>query len=714
MKVEYDFTINNIACEPIYSDGLSLIFELQNNEMFYRKKLDGVLTFVGADYDYIMGQPFETEFVVQIKQNNNLYYTGTFNRLNCEENLDDKSIKVNLVDLDEYTEFLNKYDIKRDIIKLQPELESIKIDKRPILQVYIRGSDRVTCHQGGNKWDEPVVDYDVSTSDLINKYKFGYAEDLIDVVIPSGSLPTGLAGHYVGYGTFEGATKVGGGDYRIQTVVSVAGSVTTRWFSIVQISNNTPIYEGGTSVDNIYGSDVAMTSVGSGGGLVMHAFVNEAYTRVVSATDVSSNPYFGHLPAVRLPLDDIIQMSLNYRFARPYDIRVAEITGNYSVTPTEYGKNNEGNYFDKPTPYPLDPDAAFFPMASDRWLRSSLWLSPSALDIADEKDWRLSYVMRDAYVLHSVIDKLLKQINPNYFFNKGSSVFLYGTASFKLDNSELFITQKTNILKGKYDQAAQFAEISLKQILDMLRVVYDCRWRLDGNELIIEHLHYFKNGGSYLINPTIDLDLTGVYHNKHLRSYSFGTSRYSYDTSSSTSTYEFEWLDSVGQGFKLGPVELTSPLIKTEKTEKLSIAGFNPDVDMMLSNASSIPKDGFALLAAVPTGFGAIAPYELPYVNYFDVAGIEYTMQNGLLALKALVLNYHRHDLAFMKVKIDSDIYSAIKLQRLKKQRIWYSDNLDPIFTRLVRTDLGDGFIQKTSINLTSRRIDLELLHDTY
>ena len=89
---------------------------------------------------------------------------------------------------------------------------------------------------------------------------------------------------------------------------------------------------------------------------------------------------------------------------------------------------------------------------------------------------------------------LLKQINPAYYFTEANSQFLYGGAAIKADTTRLFLTQKTNILRGEYDQPAQKAEVSLKQILDMLDVIYQCKWHMVGNALHIEHISYY--GGS--------------------------------------------------------------------------------------------------------------------------------------------------------------------------------------------------------------------------
>ena len=50
------------AVNPIYKDDLSLDYELETNQRFYRAKLSGKLNFVRSDYDFIDSAPFDTEF----------------------------------------------------------------------------------------------------------------------------------------------------------------------------------------------------------------------------------------------------------------------------------------------------------------------------------------------------------------------------------------------------------------------------------------------------------------------------------------------------------------------------------------------------------------------------------------------------------------------------------------------------------------------------
>ena len=149
----------------------------------------------------------------------------------------------------------------------------------------------------------------------------------------------------------------------------------------------------------------------------------------------------------------------NYRYVIGYAIDTCYITTNYSAQPTEYGLNNVGSYFT--TPGSLFGDK-FYPVAKDRWITASIWFSFSYYDWLIEPEWRNTYVLRDAFELSSVIDRLLKQISPDYYFDESNSIFLYGEGSLKGNNYRLYITPKTNITKSNYNQAAQKAELIFK------------------------------------------------------------------------------------------------------------------------------------------------------------------------------------------------------------------------------------------------------------
>ena len=83
---------------PNYKDDLTLDYELETNQKFYRAKLSGKINFVRADYDIINNAPFDSEFFLYIDKSDDWgrthiqYYKAKFMKTDCTINDDDKLV----------------------------------------------------------------------------------------------------------------------------------------------------------------------------------------------------------------------------------------------------------------------------------------------------------------------------------------------------------------------------------------------------------------------------------------------------------------------------------------------------------------------------------------------------------------------------------------------------------------------------------------------
>ena len=187
-----------------------------------------------------------------------------------------------------------------------------------------------------------------------------------------------------------------------------------------------------------------------------------------------------------LPKDDFATPRRNYKrcigltgFDKPDSLVKVFQNQQYSESPTAYGINDFGEYFLPPFSYDY---FYYFPLSRNSWANTSMWI---ALDerlapLSGFEHWcsrtYKEYFLKNSYHIADVISALLAKIDPSIKHEKTSeySQFLYGhtgASAVALGGCDLYITQKTNILKGEYDQAAQKAEIEFKQVMDMLR---DC------------------------------------------------------------------------------------------------------------------------------------------------------------------------------------------------------------------------------------------------
>lgn len=114
-----------------------------------------------------------------------------------------------------------------------------------------------------------------------------------------------------------------------------------------------------------------------------------------------------------------------------------------------------------------------------------------------------------------------------------------------------------------------------------------------------------------------------------------------------------------------------------------------------------------------PLAVSILPKYALPFVQR-TVDNVEYTLQNGYLAMIYLQPNYYIYDLPARKVRINesTEIFVA-GVERMKKQTVVFPTNQDINPMRLIKTYIGDGQIDKISVNLCSRSNKVTLKYDT-
>ena len=161
-----------------------------------------------------------------------------------------------------------------------------------------------------------------------------------------------------------------------------------------------------------------------------------------------------------------------------------------------------------------------------------------------------------------------------------------------------FIAPKSNVLKGNYDQAAQKAEITFEQVMNMLRDCFRCYWYIDSNNhLRIEHISYFMKGLSYT-SPNIQLDLTKKYDKFNNKAILYAQEATSYNKDDLSSRYEFNWMDDSTDTFDDMEVNVNSVYIQSDKTEEINSEVFSTDIDLMLYAPDKFSNDGFVLMMA--------------------------------------------------------------------------------------------------------------------
>lgn len=825
---KFELTANGTTQQafPIYGEDLAKDFNRESGQQFFRAKLTGNLTFENADYTFITAQAFDAEFGLEIfisydaGQTWESYWTGAFWKTDCEFDLDAQTVKVNPAVSDRYTAVLAGLDKEYNLIELAPEILPVKADKRPMLQIYVPGETTVGCFLSGIWWEqecEAITDL----SALTNTYHFGLKDDYRIIEISGNTFPP-LPAALIDSAPTTANYSITNGNYQFTYAISSYGSNQYQEIYSLYVQNTlcwqaTLITNNPTTMP----ATVYLSPVGSASGNVQLRLRDfSVYGRLVM--DVAS---WGGVDFPRIPDNDIVENNRNYHYVSDYYQYDVVLSAELWPTPTEWGMYEPGKYYQVP-----DLQHEYFPVGRSAWAATSLWIR--SWNWTYESEYRKPFVLKDSYPIHSVISVLLGEIDPDVTHEGTTaySQFLYGT-NFLGVAQTICITPKSNVISSGYDQPAQKVPITLREVLEMLRDCFRCFWFIDDqNRFRIEHIQYFRKGGSYTGTPVVGTDLTVQKVTRNGKAWAFARDQYKYDKPEMAARYQFGWMDDVTQLFEGYPIEILSKYVNPDNIEQITVNKFTSDIDFVLLNPATISKDGFVLLAAIhqvggeqvvydlnsytlrdynivqATGkYGTTATYKhiiipvtpgrtirvvssavsgtdariawftsdaapvaggdppfvpgtsliiqaqnttvdytvpagasymfvyfssspynykpqsvtmlaqgeeyyLPYYNFAtDLA--DHNVQNGYVAF-AYLQQYYAYDLPAWDYKINGETKTAYGVKRLKHQTLNFPALYDPDLVELIKTNLGNGEINKLSLNLSSRGAQATLNFD--
>lgn len=501
-------------------------------------------------------------------------------------------------------------------------------------------------------------------------------------------------------------------DYYVQYDLSVrTGYYEDYWYGTIKIKRRA----GGTTVTEAAHQFMGQTfntgwyrfdgSVGR-----IQVYIENIFMMARWLTDAES---VEGITLYELPVDDIAGENKNYHRAAQVSVGCCYVSNEVSAVPNEYGiAEDTGTYYFAPPSSLLGE--WYMPIAQSAWdNRVSYWFAYHSVFQLLEQKGVAAYTLRNAYPLWSCLSVLLAATGSSVTFagTDSYSQFLYASSNpLSGETVKLFVTPKSNILAGDYSVPAQKAMTTLGQFLDMLRNVYQLYWFIDSdNRLRIEHIRWFKNGGSYSSNSTIGIDLTELLEKRNATAWAYGVNEYTYEKEEMPQRYQFSWMDDERIPFKGEAIEILSPAVSEGKVESVSVGSFSSDIDYMLLNPSVFSQDGFALIGATGSGNS----WSVPFITYTQ-AGVRITLQNGYLSFFNLQPTYWVYDLPAKTAKINGIVYSLAYVSRRKQQRVTIPLGAsDPDFLKLVKTNMGDGEIRAVSIPLSSRVAQFTLNYDT-
>lgn len=761
---------------PHYSK-LESKYKKETGQVFFRNSLEGSIKIFGTDFDFIDSQSLETKYLLMIANTSGkVLALNSFVKTDCK--LDDTrhSIELKLSPIDRYSKIMNNYDNTYDLIKLSPAITPLTLTKRLLYQFYIQGANSVSCYANGTYWEQDTNEAIDDANALEKKYYFTKNFTKQEIVVEEKQSKR-FAGTYIRDDSYNGYRWVntsnnnlvflleplsdsqkanyGTRSWAYGTILSAAsGTIPTNFTGESKNSLYWLKFIDEGAFGNLYRPDLISKSVYCTT-YVVDAFVGlfsqsgnynlkkvsdssnafnlkdclinyTIWARILADVDTVIEPSSGQTKTLYdLPKDDFVSERVNYRKCIGLIGLQVKQTG-YTVThPTKYGRNDYGKYFTNNFVNAMSRTEHMpVPISRSSWANTSIWAIIPDSWSPFEIQFRTQFTLKDAFSLADTIKALLHKIDPLVKFEATAeySRFFYegdtSTPIIPFDGSRIgyvpFITPKSNILKGNYDQAAQKAEITFEQLMNMLRDCFRCYWYIDdSNRLRIEHVSYFMKGLSYT-SPDLQFDLTKKYDKFNKKTVIYAQEATSYSKEDLNSRYEFNWMDDSTNTFEDMEIDVKSLYIQSDKTEEINSEVFSTDIDLMLYAPDKFSEDGFALMMADKnTG-------KVPIAAVSGLRDDEYiytynAMPQNYLCSWLYLARYYMLDMPAYRIEYtrapSSDAYRVTGIKQCMQQDIEFQTDEKIDLNKAIKTSVGTGIIDSLSVNIDTHLISATLVY---
>ena len=604
---------NYTTPHPIYGNDFNIVVEKETEQMFYREKLGGSITFVAEDFTWIMAQPFDCrlDVIITITDSGNVtkQWHGFFSRTDCTINEVDGILTVTPEPQDEYTDILNKLDVEFDLAELPLPQKRAIINVPPVLQLYGLGDDYVTNYWQGEVWTMEVEP--INNSNVLNDICF--YEELF----------------------FQNPTMI--------------------YCRILQSSSGTKAVKDAYNINN------------------------DAYK-------------YGRIFNHNNNGIDILQ------------------NAQHSNTPTKYGQvysngTPTGQYYAPPT----DTYSVFLPFMRNRWTEFvSYWLRVQKTETATIDLQTETLPLDASYTIGDLLRGLLAanslgaifQDTDEYseFFYKSPTSPITGWAS----GWTLNITAKSNIIKLGADAPATKVPCALGTILNFLKTALNVYWHIgSGNKLHLEHVAYYKNGGSYSGTPTTQFDLTQMLDPRNDKPYAFGQNQYQFEKYEMPEIVKYQWMDESDFVFDGSGLMCLSNYVQLGRTEEITVPNFTTNIAKMFMRPDEFCMDGMSAVFTAANG-------RTDYLQFTRDIGGNWRVPNGELSMWDLQNGVLLYDAPCDKIKSSGLIHNNVDYKRTKYNEVVFpAVDADP--TQHIKTNVGNGEVNTLTINIVNVSIKAKL-----
>ena len=714
-----------IPSHPIFGDDVKVKVSRADNQIFNRVRIDGKIKLVGSDFDLVASCSNETTLTLAFYRGSSLIGEGTFIKADCELNYADKVCEVKLTTTDRYEKILGNYDNKYNLVDLAPVIHALTMYRRPVLQFYMMSDTKITNYIGNTAFEEDASGEaaNMIESDILScAFTKLYHRLIIEISDLGTDVNGSYSGNYIGNNTILWNDA---GTFYLKCTYNTSGAY--YFWTIHAADGTTWNYTGADATYALYmaGEASQYTSIPrstqksftcvfpSSSTQIGSVYFNnrEIFCRMIHNYGSSIS---GQTTVTLANLSrDVAERNYNFLYGSTiagWGINLGVFSSmKVQDAPTKYGVNAEGKYFVAPDC--LEQNDVMIPIAWNMWSPMSWWFEGGPWVYQYINTYYNKYTLPDAYPLWSCIQRLLNEIDPNISYDPNNPKHIFFGDSGQCDylptpasrGMQLYLTPITNVKKTFYEQAARKGDITLKQIFDMLRGVFQVYWWIDDdNQLRMENIEYFKHNQSYAQGvPNADIDITAMKDRPNNLSWAYGQETASFERKDCPSRYEFEWGDECTEQFQGYAIDIEDAHVSQDKKEKINISGFLSDVDYVTIKPSNVSDDLWMLLEGEISGSGQ-SPHAVPWCEVaFNASSPQYSLFNGYLSFMFIAKYYYRYNIGGWHAKLGGVDMIVKSTTPYVKQSVNHPIQRSQIGSiGAIKTNLGIGLLTDQEINL--------------
>ena len=645
---------------------------LDDEKQIFRKSISDKINFMNEDFNRLKSMGIDDKFFFEVEKNNKTILKAEIIKSNIVFDYNYNVAEVSLNVTDEYSDFDENAKEEFQLTQLGLKTDIINTPVNCVLQTYIKGADVMESYQDGIS-TEVGVDFDTNIDADLTPIGFKVALHYYEMEVKRTS-------HGIRLGKFFKGTQDRMGDgqgnifraydyYEGRCHYSIGNYKTRERVPVNLRGQLIGLYD-----ENNFGLEANISI-----GFYAEKIICQRLLTVAERIGTMKISPWG-----------------NFKFAvKDFKSNVIYCT-QISYEDEGIGQDENGNYL---LPYP-----GGYPITQSNWSYSSLWYIVDDTVQIYINAFRGSIAITDFYNLGDVITTLCKKIGIKHEKTAEYSQFLYGDNP--VETFDMYITPKSNVIKAFKTQAAIKSNISLSNILEMLRNVLRAYYYIEDGKLKIEHILFFLNGKSYNTRYDVQLNLSSVKDIFNKKTLNFLQNKVSYNKVDIARKYTMTWMDDTTELFGGQNAIITSNFVEKDSEKTINISNFMTDISYIVSQPESISSDGF-VLAATEKGVYTVKEKEIEYNEQIK------RISNGMLAWRYIFDTFYSYDLPaeyYQWEKGGGGIARSIK--KSMKQEIEFVGDIDIDPYRLVLTDIGAGVITSIERNINSNKIKLTLIFE--